>query len=200
MQTLGLDEVGRGCWAGPLVAAAVVLDPKWPVKGLNDSKKLSRLQRERLAVLIESQALAFGTGWVGPEAIDISGITNAVKTAMQEAYSEVMRQLGKAGAARLELAVIIDGNYNFMPGVSGATTLVGADGSVPEVGAASIIAKVARDEYMYRAAVQYPGYGFERHVGYGTAQHIAALARNGVTPLHRRSFKPVRNILLQSDQ
>lgn len=198
MITIGLDEVGRGCWAGPLLAAAVALDPARPIPGLNDSKKLSRKQRKKLYDDINAAALAIGVGWVWPVDIDTSGITTAVKRAMADAYRAVATQLSGAGIADDDIHVIIDGNYNFLPAVTGATTLVGADGTVPEASAASIIAKVTRDRYMSQAAATYPEYGFEKHVGYGTAQHIAALEIHGVTEIHRKSYKPIRARLLQS--
>jgi ribonuclease HII len=190
--TVGIDEVGRGCWAGPLVAAAVVLSPKRPIEGLNDSKKLSLAQRLRLATIIETEAVAFGIGWVWPEAIDISGITAAVKSAMEQAIMAIYPDTYSH--------IVIDGNYNFLPAYPNVSTVVGADGTVAEASAASIIAKVARDRYMSETAAQkYPEYGFDRHVGYGTAQHMQALAAHGVTPIHRRSFKPIRAYLLQSE-
>ncbi len=197
--TIGLDEVGRGCWAGPLVAAAVVLDDNSPVIiGLNDSKKLSRLQRQKLDTIIRAEAAAIGIGWVWPKAIDISGITAAVKSAMQQAMEQVVGHMQGLNNGHA-YDIIIDGNYNFLPEYASAQTMVGADGLVPAVSAASIIAKVARDRYMAdRAAAEYPRYGFEKHVGYGTAQHIAMLKVHGVTPLHRMSYKPIKQILLQS--
>ncbi|HEX8182358.1 MAG TPA: ribonuclease HII [Candidatus Saccharimonadales bacterium] len=186
MVIIGIDEVGRGCWAGPLVAAAVVLDPEIPIAGLQDSKTLSKNQRELLAKLIHANAASVGIGWVWPEAIDISGITAAVKSAMEQAIAQIKYPYE---------AIIIDGNYNFLPQYAHVTTLVKADGLIPEVSAASIVAKVARDDYMATQAVDYPLYGFERHVGYGTAQHIAALQTHGVTVLHRKSFKPIQALL-----
>ncbi len=195
MIIVGVDEVGRGCLAGPLVAAAVVLDMARPIAGLNDSKKLSRSQRERLAPQILEQAIACGFGWVWPSSIDRGGITSAVKQAMKIAVTEIISLLPGQN-----LAIIIDGNYNYLPGFNAVRTLVRADASVAEVSAASIIAKVARDDYMRRvAAAEYPEYGFDRHVGYGTAQHIVALHQYGATKIHRQSFQPVRQLLLQSD-
>lgn len=187
MVTIGIDEVGRGCWAGPLVAAAVILDDAQPVAGLNDSKKLSKLQRTRLDAAIRGQALAIGIGWVWPGDIDISGITTAVKRAMEEAVQAIGVPYD---------AIIIDGNYNFLPEYSMVRTVVGGDGLIAPVSAASIVAKVARDRYMAEeAAAAYPEYGFERHVGYGTARHIEMLRLHGITPLHRTSYKPIRAFL-----
>ena len=193
MITIGIDEVGRGCWAGPLVAAAVAL--KQPLPGLKDSKKLSKLQREKLAGVIEKEALAIGIGWVWPQAIDNGGITQAVKTAMADALAAVEICYDE---------VIIDGNINYLadvvkfrgPSSEGRIrTAVKADDSVPAVSAASIIAKVARDNYMAEIASDFPDYGFEHHVGYGTAAHIAALQKLGVSDIHRRSYKPIRTLL-----
>jgi ribonuclease HII len=185
---VGIDEVGRGCWAGPLVAAAVVL-PEETIPGLADSKLLSRLVRERLAVEINKKALAIGVGWVEPAAIDSGGITHAVKLAMQQALLAVEVPYDE---------VIIDGSYNFLPEEPTTRAVVKADGTIAAVSAASIIAKVARDNYMSEQALQYPQYGFDRHVGYGTAFHLEQLQRYGVTPLHRKSYKPIK-LLLSSE-
>lgn len=189
MLLVGVDEVGRGCWAGPLVAGAVILDR--PINGLRDSKKLSRAQREALAVAIQDQAVAIGLGWVDPATIDAIGLTAAVRLAME-------RAVARLGVVYDE--IIIDGSFNFLSHLQRPTgpkisTLVKADDLVPAVSAASIMAKVARDTYMYQAALLYPDYGFERHVGYGTALHSAQLKLQGVTPEHRRSYKPVQAFL-----
>ena len=178
---VGIDEVGRGCWAGPLVAGAVLLDA--PIVGLKDSKKLSKAQRERLDAEIRISAIAFGLGWVSAEEVDQLGLTEAVRLAMERALD---------GIAQPYEQLIIDGNFNFFPDNPKSTAVIGADNSVPAVSAASIIAKVARDKYMYDAALKFPGYGFEKHVGYGTAAHSLALKANGITELHRRSFKPIQ--------
>lgn len=182
--TVGIDEVGRGCWAGPVVAGAVLLAQ--PIPGLKDSKKLSKLQRERLDAEIRVSAVSFGIGWVPAAEIDKLGLTEAVRLAMQ-------RALAKITAAYQEL--IIDGNYNFFPGHQGSRAVIGADNLVPAVSAASIIAKVARDRYMAEMSAAFPGYAFERHVGYGTAAHRAALRGLGLCELHRRSFKPIQAFL-----
>jgi ribonuclease HII len=181
MTTVGIDEVGRGCWAGPLVAGAVVLGN--PVVGLRDSKKLSKLQRERLAAEVQETAMAVGLGWVWPAEIDEHGLTWAVRVAMERAFAEVLTQYDE---------VVIDGNYNYFPDNPKSKAVIKADDTVPAVSAASIVAKVARDAYMAEAAHKYPGYGFDAHVGYGTAAHIAALEALGVTEIHRLSYKPVR--------
>lgn len=181
MATLGVDEVGRGCWAGPLVAGAVLLNQ--PIPGLRDSKKLTKKRREVLAAEIKASAAAIGVGWVSAEELDKIGLTAAVGLAMHRAVAAISADYD---------AIIVDGNYNFLADDPRATTLIRADDSVPAVSAASIIAKVARDDFMNEAAGQYPGYGFDRHVGYGTAEHLRALQQHGPTALHRRSFKPVQ--------
>jgi ribonuclease HII len=189
MVIVGIDEVGRGCWAGPLVAGAVILGR--PIRGLKDSKKLSKKQRESLTVTIEEQALAIGLGWVWPEDIDNWGITTSVKRAMQLALEAIRLPYDE---------VIIDGNINYLPEVAGARALIRADDMVPAASAASILAKVARDKYMAMVAHQdYPAYGFDKHVGYGTAMHIKALREHGVTAIHRKSYKPIRQLMILSD-
>ncbi len=187
MITVGIDEVGRGCWAGPLVAAAVVLTGR--IEGLRDSKKLTAHERTRLDQLIKAQAMCYGMGWVWPEEIDAIGLTKAVSRAMETALSAIDCKYEE---------IIIDGSYNFLPLVIRLRTQIKADDSVPAVSAASIVAKVARDAYMAQASAMYPGYGFESNVGYGTAAHILALQQYGVTPLHRQSYKPIKQILVQS--
>lgn len=181
---MGIDEVGRGCWAGPLVAGAVLLSR--PIPGLKDSKKLSVKQRQRYAALISDQALAIGLGWVGPEEIDSMGLTAAVQRAMELALAAITEDYEQ---------VIIDGNYNFLAANPKAVAMIKADDVVPAVSAASIIAKVARDNYMTDIAKDFPEYGFDRHVGYGTALHLSSIRRLGVTKIHRRSFKPVRALI-----
>ncbi len=194
MNIVGLDEVGRGCWAGPLVAAAVILNPGIPIAGLDDSKKLTKRRREQLDLIIRAEALAIGIGWVWPVDIDAYGLTVAVKSAMEQAMSQITEEYSE---------IIIDGNYNFLPEYAKRVpvrTVIGADGVIPAVSAASIIAKVARDRYMVEvAAQQYPAYGFDKHVGYGTALHIEMLKLHGVTELHRRSYKPIQRIELRAD-
>lgn len=189
MVTVGIDEVGRGCWAGPLVAGAVVL--REPIKGLKDSKKLSKLQRERLATQIEAEALAIGLGWVWPEAIDSGGISVSVKTAMELALRAIEIPYDE---------VIIDGNINYLAENPLARALIRADDLVPAASAASIVAKVARDRYMATVAHEkYPQYGFDRHVGYGTAAHVQSLLQYGVTDIHRQSYKPIQQFVLKSN-
>src|SRR5882672_8960542 len=134
---VGIDEVGRGCWAGPVVAGAVLLGE--PIPGLKDSKKLSKLQRERLDAEIRVSAVGFGIGWVPASEVDVVGLTEAVRLAMQRALK---------GITATYHELIIDGNYNFFPTHANSRALIGADNLVPAVSAASIIAKVARDRYM----------------------------------------------------
>ena len=184
MVIVGIDEVGRGCWAGPLVAGAVVLGQ--PIAGLKDSKQLSKRQREKLAADINLLAKAVGLGWVDADTIDHIGLSEAVRLAMQRALEQVRVAYDE---------VIIDGNSNFLSDNPKARTLINADATIPAVSAASIVAKVARDQYMSDIALVYPGYGFEQHVGYGTALHLEKLKLHGVSLLHRRSFKPVRALL-----
>ncbi len=184
MITVGIDEVGRGCWAGPLVAGAVILNE--PIAGLKDSKKLNKQQRESLAEQINQKAGATGLGWVEPVEIDEVGLTAAVKLAMERALNEISVAYGE---------LIIDGNLNFFPDNPKAKAVIKADDGVPAVSAASIIAKVARDTYMAKAAEAHPEYGFESHVGYGTALHLERLKSHGVSKLHRLSYKPVAALL-----
>jgi ribonuclease HII len=182
---LGVDEVGRGCWAGPVVAGAVILRRRIP--GLADSKKLTRLQREKLDTKIRRQAVAFGLGWVTPAELDQIGLTEAVRLAMQRAITEVRAEYDE---------IVVDGNYNYLSELPGSRCLVKADDSVASVSAASIIAKVARDNYMRQvAALAHPAYQFDRHVGYGTPLHAEALRLNGICDLHRKTFAPVRALL-----
>lgn len=184
MITVGIDEVGRGCWAGPVVAGAIILSE--PIEGLNDSKALSKKQRELLDIAIRSKAKAVGLGWVEPSVIDEIGINNAVKLAMQSAILQIDDDYDE---------VIVDGNINYLSEIDKARAIIKADASVPSVSAASIVAKVARDKYMAELSLKYPEYGFEKHVGYGTALHIEQLRRHGVTDQHRRSYKPIRALL-----
>lgn len=184
MVTVGIDEVGRGCWAGPLVAGAVILER--PVAGLRDSKLLSKRQRQSLTVEIKQQAVAIGLGWVSPGEIDALGLTAAVRLAMRRAVAQITIAYDE---------IIIDGNINFLMDNPKARAVIKADASVPAVSAASIVAKVARDAYMAEVAERYPAYGFDKHVGYGTALHRERLRLHGVSNQHRHSFKPVRTLL-----
>ena len=184
MQTVGIDEVGRGRWAGPLVAGAVMLSD--PIIGLRDSKKLSKKRREALSATVYEQAAAVGLGWVWPAEIDANGLTWAVRTAMERAIAKI--------AARYD-EIIIDGNINYFAGNPKARAVIRADDTEPSVSAASIVAKVARDNYMAALGESYAGYDFASHVGYGTAAHRAALQLLGVSDIHRTSYKPIRALL-----
>jgi len=184
MITVGIDEVGRGCWAGPVVAGAVILSSN--VEGITDSKLLSKKQREELDRTIRSNVLAIGIGWVEPSIVDEIGINKAVGLAMQRALDMVTVDYDE---------VIVDGNINYLSDNPKSRAVIKADFSVPSVSAASIIAKVARDNYMIDISFKFPDYGFAKHVGYGTALHIEKLKLHGVTSQHRRSYKPIKALL-----
>jgi ribonuclease HII len=183
----GLDEVGRGPLAGPVVAAAVVLDPARPIEGMNDSKKLTPAMREALYPLILERAMAIGVGVVESTRIDEMNILRASLHAMELAFIECEGRLG-----RFIEGALLDGNQRApLPARANQRTLIGGDGKCQAIMAASIVAKVLRDRRMVEEAERYPGYGFEKHKGYGTKQHQEALQKLGPTPLHRRSFAPV---------
>lgn len=180
----GVDEVGRGPLAGPVVAAAVVLDPRRIIAGLRDSKALSARRREELAARIEQEALAWALGRAEVEEIDAINILQAALLAMRRAVEAL---------AVVPVLALVDGPH-CPPLVCPARAVIGGDATQPVISAASIIAKVARDREMVALEVRYPGYGFAAHKGYPTAAHLQALARLGVTPAHRRSFAPVRRL------
>ncbi len=181
----GVDEVGRGPLAGPVVAAAVILDPAQPIEGLRDSKKLSEKRREQLAQEIKASALAWSLGRAEVEEIDSLNILQATLLAMQRAVS---------GLKIVPDHIRIDGNQ--APElVCPVTTIIKGDQTDNAIAAASILAKVARDKEMIEMEMRYPGYGFARHKGYPTPQHQQALLTLGVTPIHRRSFSPVQRLL-----
>jgi len=180
----GVDEVGRGPLAGPVVAAAVILDPARPIAGLRDSKKLTAARRAELAEIIEAQALAVGVGRAEVAEIDLLNILRATLLAMERAVASLAVEPD---------VVYVDGNTTpslAMPAVA----VVGGDDRIASISAASIVAKVARDREMDRAAAHYPNYGFEKHKGYATAAHLEAIARFGPSPLHRLSFAPIRTV------
>lgn len=184
----GVDEVGRGPLAGPVVAAAVILDPQRPIAGLADSKKLSARQRERLDGEIRALAIAFALGRAEVEEIDRINILQASLLAMQRAVAALSVPPSHA---------LIDGNH--CPDLPcTAEAVIGGDSRVAAISAASIIAKVARDSEMTALDAVAPGYGFGVHKGYPTAAHIAALHRLGPSPYHRRSFAPVRALCASS--
>jgi ribonuclease HII len=178
----GVDEAGRGPLAGPVVAAAVILDPARPIAGLADSKKLSAARREKLAIEIRAQALAWCVAEASVAEIDALNILQATLLAMQRAV---------AGLALLPAEALIDGNRCPRLDVP-ARAIVGGDATVAEISAASILAKTVRDAGMLDMHARYPQYGFDRHKGYGTAVHMAALREHGPCPEHRLSFAPVR--------
>jgi len=183
----GVDEVGRGPLAGPVTAAAVILDPACIPEGLNDSKKLSAKKREALFDIIQDVAQV-SLGWASVEEIDEINIRNASLLAMVRAVE---------GLAQAPTHALIDGNVIPKGLTCPATALVKGDGRSVSIAAASIIAKVTRDRLMVSLAQQHPGYGWENNAGYPSKAHIQALQDIGVTPHHRRSFKPVHNILYQ---
>ena len=184
----GVDEAGRGPLVGSVFAAAVVLPNEYDLPGLTDSKKLSERRRDELAVLIKQQALAWCVAAASVEEIDRLNILHATMLAMRRAVH---------GLERLPEKVWIDGNRVPPDLAVPAEAVVKGDAKIAAVSAASILAKTARDAEMYALAERYPQYGFERHKGYGTAEHLAALQRHGALPEHRRSFAPVREILAQ---
>lgn len=185
MRVCGVDEAGRGPLAGPVFAAAVILDPLRPIAGLDDSKKLTERKRERLAIEIRAKAVAWAVGVASVEEIDRVNILQATLLAMQRAV---------AGLAVLPSEILVDGNrlpaFDFP-----ARAIVGGDALVAEISAASILAKTLRDAEMLRLHAIAPQYGLDRHKGYGTAVHLAALRRYGAAEFHRRSFAPVREVL-----
>lgn len=224
---LGIDEVGRGPWAGPLVVGAVILGEKFTDLStahhsaqdiantpsetgpnvhaevsasaeliflwnhLADSKALTAKRRTELSSLIFQYAAASATGWVSSAELDRYGLSASLKLATRRAVKQIL-----ATGAKFD-EIIIDGTVNFLantPLAGHVTTLKKADALIKEVSAASILAKVARDNYMVQLAQRYPEYGFEKHVGYGTKAHLAALQQHGVCPEHRTSFRPVREI------
>lgn len=194
---LGIDEVGRGPYAGPLVIGACILgdwqnseNAEW-IEKLTDSKKLSAKRREELYVLIKEKALAAAIGWVSSAEIDEIGLSEALRLATRRA----VEQIQKTEVPFSE--IIIDGTMNFLAGTKlekYVSTLKKGDFLVKEISAASILAKVERDKYMAELDAVYPEYGFGKHVGYGTAAHQKAMEEFGLTPEHRRSFRPVREI------
>ncbi len=182
----GCDEAGRGPLAGPVVAAAVILDPQNPVSGLNDSKKLSAKRREALAIEIRARALAWSVAEASVEEIDRINILQASMLAMQRAVEGLTIRPEKA---------LIDGNR--CPALAcPVEAVVGGDGKVASIAAASILAKTVRDAGMLLLHADYPMYGFDRHMGYPTAFHLQALREHGASPVHRRSYAPVAQLAL----
>ena len=183
--TAGVDEAGRGPLAGPVVAAAVILDEKNPIAGLADSKKLTALRREKLFDEIRAKALCCSIAEASVEEIDRLNILQATLLAMRRAVEGLRLKPGK---------VLIDGNRIPVMDVL-AEAIVKGDALIPAISAASILAKVSRDRWCAELHQLYPQYGFAGHKGYGTAEHLAALREHGACPQHRRTFAPVAQVL-----
>ncbi|MDO8265739.1 MAG: ribonuclease HII [Candidatus Saccharibacteria bacterium] len=185
---IGIDEVGRGAWAGPLVVAGCCFheNPGF-TRGLDDSKKLTRKKREELDGVIKSNTF-FKIVSLSHKRVDRLGLTEATKQAILEIIKEMPSNAD----------IILDGKYNFLKGTKYETrtkVVIGADGKYPSVMAASIIAKVERDSIMQEFDKKYPEYGFDKNVGYGTKKHAQALRKHGITPIHRLSFNPIKELL-----
>jgi ribonuclease HII len=186
VKVCGVDEAGRGPLAGPVFAAAVILDPANPIEGLADSKKLSAARREKLAVAIKSCALAWAVASASVAEIDAINILQATLLAMRRAVD---------GLSLVPDEVLVDGNR--LPRLDQpARAIVGGDACIAEISAASILAKTSRDAEMLRLHALAPHYALDRHKGYGTALHLAALRLHGPAEFHRRSFAPVRELLI----
>lgn len=181
----GVDEAGRGPLAGPVSAAAVILDPARPIAGLADSKKLSEKQRDLLAPLIRERALAWAVAYAEVDEIDQLNILQATLLAMRRAVLALHIQPDQ---------VLVDGLYCPQTGIP-SQAIVKGDSKVAAISAASILAKTSRDELMLKLHAQYPQYGFDAHKGYPTTAHLTALHEHGVSEVHRRSFRPVREAL-----
>jgi len=184
---VGIDEVGRGAWAGPLCVGAVALSDA-QIEGLTDSKKLSAKKREKLTLEIKQKAAGVGLGWVSAKQIDQIGLSKALKLASIRAVSQIKVDYDQ---------LIIDGTIKLVDDPR-AVTMAKADLLIPSVSAASIVAKVARDTYMKLIDTKFPEYKFAAHVGYGTAAHIAALTEHGATPIHRMSFGPLKELVIEA--
>ena len=185
----GVDEAGRGPWAGPVCAAAVILKTRGAIHGLNDSKKLSPARREALEPQIKARALAWGVGFASVEEIAALNILHATGLAMRRAVEAM---------AQAPVFALVDGNYAF-PLPCPVKTVVGGDGVSSSIAAASILAKVARDRLMAELDRRYPGYGFAGHKGYGAPTHARALLDLGPCEIHRMGWAPVRLALMGRD-
>lgn len=179
----GVDEAGRGPWAGPVVAAAVILQSDTFIEGLNDSKKLSAAKREKLFIEISQKALSFSVETISHDIIDDINILEATFLAMKGA-------IGKLSIA--PQLVLVDGCWKIPAVTIRQEPIIGGDGKSAAVAAASIMAKVTRDRIMAELSLEYPQYNFQKHKGYGTKEHMAALSHYGPCPVHRKSFAPVR--------
>ncbi len=188
-KTAGIDEAGRGPLAGPVVAAAVVLDPDKPINGLNDSKVLKHKVRLSLKDEIQERSIGWALGCANVEEIDRLNILQATLLAMRRAVSNLGISIDMA---------LVDGNVD--PGLACPTnTIVRGDTKVAAISAASILAKVFRDNVMVSASKDYPEYGFDRHKGYGTREHLFALKQHGPSIFHRKTFAPVRDLLMNDE-
>jgi ribonuclease HII len=185
----GVDEAGRGPWAGPVSAGAVILNPRTAPKGLDDSKKLSAKVREALEIEIKRKAVAWGVGFASVEEIASLNILHATGLAMRRAIEAMAVQPAYA---------LVDGNYRFALPCE-VKTVVGGDGKSKSIAAASILAKVARDRLMTEMDGLYPGYGFASHKGYNAPIHLEALVALGPCEIHRRAWRPVRMVLAGQD-
>lgn len=181
----GLDEVGRGAWAGPVTAAAVVFSPDVRIDGVRDSKVLTPKKREELFPMICEKALSFGIGFIDSQVIDEINILEATKTAMIQAVQKLSLTPDH---------LLVDGQMALDLKIS-QESIIDGDALSFTIAAASILAKVARDRLMVDFSRRYPGYGFEKHKGYGTKIHREALERRGCLPIHRRSYRPVQEFL-----
>lgn len=179
----GIDEVGRGAWAGPVVAGAVILPPRCRLNGVTDSKLLTLLRRLEFDNLIRRRAIALGLGWVDAGELDEHGLTWAVRESGLRALADMRHPFD---------AVLLDGNHNYLVDLPPSQAIIHGDRLNLSIAAASIIAKVARDQYMSEQHELYPACNFTANKGYGTRAHQAALTRYGLTPLHRLSYKPVQ--------
>jgi ribonuclease HII len=186
---IGIDEVGRGCWAGPLLVVAAQLTGDLP-EGLTDSKLLTRQQREAIYKELISN-FQFGEGWVSANEIDKDGLANALKLGVSRSLKKI--------AAKNSDEIIFDGKVNYIESkFKNSKCIINADMKIPVVSAASIYAKVTRDKFMTELSLNYPAYGFEKHVGYGTNSHKMAIDIHGIIEgIHRTSYKPVK-ILISS--
>lgn len=179
---VGIDEVGRGCLAGPVCVGVVALDIK--IKDLRDSKQISLEERVKLSRKIKQKAKVVSIGWASHKIVDEHGLTAALKIAALRAlepYNEVVTE------------ILLDGNFNYL-GDHRVKTIIGGDDSIYQISAASIVAKVARDNYMKKMHLCFPKYGFRTHVGYSTVFHKNALIKHGPTEIHRLSFAPLRTL------
>lgn len=187
----GCDEAGRGCLCGPVACAAVILPAGFRSKEINDSKQLSARQRRELAEIIKREAVAWAVEMVEAEEIDRINILNASIIGMHRAVARLSVRPDHLIVDGNRFKEYVDEEFRRIP----HHTVVKGDGKYLSIAAASILAKTARDEHMERLAAEFPGYGWERNMGYPTREHIEALERLGVTPCHRRSYRPVREAL-----